>query len=72
MFVVSPAYRVPQAQAARQAGPGHTAGSSPRRWDVASVGYPLARRWAPDQCDSAVWSMSAREAAGSSEAAASI
>lgn len=51
---------------------GHTGRSSPRRRGTTSVIYALARCRAPDQCDSAVSSMSALDAAGSSEAAASI
>ncbi len=34
--------------------------------------YAVAWRWAPDQCDSAVSSMSALDAAGSSDASESI
>jgi hypothetical protein len=45
----------------------------PRRWEInASRHYALARRRASDQYDSAVSTMSALDAAGSSEASASI
>src|ERR1022692_891661 len=48
-------------------------GPLPRRADeTAYASYALRRRWAPDQCDCAVSSISVLDATGSSAASASI
>jgi len=45
---------------------------SPQRCGISGLRYAFACRLAPDQSDSAVLSMSARDSAGSSEASKSI